>query len=183
MNDADRIREALNVLRSSEHEHTYLGASAAIADLDRLVNERDGATFLKDCAENALRKEQLARGAAEAALRDAQTERDRWRAVACNVKDGTAAAEAQVQQLKDAITEYLSSETAGGDPIGPQWYIDCNERTKGKHYPGKARLARAALADIRQCYDNVHVFADIGDDCQCGKETWPSPSFPDKETP
>jgi len=107
--------------------------------------------------------------AAEAALRDAQTERDeardkvlthteallaltgerdRWRAVACNVKDGTAAAEAQVQQLKDAITEYLSSETAGGDPIGPQWYIDCNERTKGKHYPGKARLARAALADV-----------------------------------
>ena len=106
---------------------------------------------------------------AEAALRDAQTERDeardkvlthteallaltgerdRWRAVACNVKDGTAAAEAQVQQLKDAITEYLSSETAGGDPIGPQWYIDCNERTKGKHYPGKARLARAALADV-----------------------------------
>ena len=35
---------------------------------------------------------------------------------------------------------------------------------------------------VRQCYDNVHVFADIGD-CQCGKETWTSPSFPDKETP
>ncbi len=55
------------------------------------------------------------------------------------------AAEAEAATLKEAIVEYLTSETAGGDPIGPQWYIDCNERTKGKHYPSKARLARAAL--------------------------------------
>lgn len=58
-----------------------------------------------------------------------------------------AEAEVRVTELNAAIIEYLSSETAGGDPIGPQWYIDCNERTKGKNYPGKARLARAALAE------------------------------------
>ncbi len=50
---------------------------------------------------------------------------------------------ARVTELEAAITEYLSDGTAGGDPIGPQWYIDCNERTKGTNYPGKARLARA----------------------------------------
>ena len=62
-------------------------------------------------------------------------------------KSKAKAAEAERDRLREAITEYLSSETAGGDPIGPQWYIDCNERTKGKNYPGKARLARAALAN------------------------------------
>ena len=133
MNDADinTIREALeDALRTYPNTEDL---TLAIAALDRLVNERDEA-----------RNKVLTHTEALLAL---TAERDRWRAVACNVKDGTAAAEAQVQQLKDAITEYLSSETAGGDPIGPQWYIDCNERTKGKHYPGKARLARAALAD------------------------------------
>ena len=37
------------------------------------------------------------------ALEAAEKERDRWRAVACNVKDGTAAAEAEVQRLREAL--------------------------------------------------------------------------------
>jgi len=44
-----------------------------------------------------------------AAVRDALdalvAERDRWRAVACNVKDGTAAAEAERDRLREALTE------------------------------------------------------------------------------
>ena len=40
---ADVIREALEVLRGSEPDHTYLGASRAIAALDALVAERDEA--------------------------------------------------------------------------------------------------------------------------------------------
>jgi len=39
-------------------------------------------------------------------LRDElEAERERWRAVACNVKDGTAAAEAERDRLREALTE------------------------------------------------------------------------------
>ena len=121
------------------------GRSAAASSLELVAPGEQGLSYSWDDRDWQLTVE-LQQRRAEAA----EAERDRWRAIACNVKDGTAAAEAQVQQLKAAITEYLSSETAGGDPIGPQWYIDCNERTKGKHYPGKAQLARTALADVKE---------------------------------
>jgi len=34
-------------------------------------------------------------------------ERDRWRAVACNVKDGTQAAEAEVARLREALMPFV----------------------------------------------------------------------------
>lgn len=43
------------------------------------------------------------------------------------------------ERVAEAADEYLA-------PSGAQWYIDCNERTHGKNYPGKASLARVIVA-------------------------------------
>lgn len=59
-----------------------------------------------------------------------------------------AATREALEGLRAAVTEYLSDETAGGDPITPEWYIACNERTGGKNYPGKATLARALAGSV-----------------------------------
>jgi len=55
-------------------------------------------------------------------------ERDRWRAVACNVKDGREAAEAEVKRIKDAA----------------QWLID-NRGHRGEEQAW--RLLEKALTD------------------------------------
>ena len=115
---------------------------------------------------------------AEAALRDAQTERDeardkvlthteallaltgerdRWRAIACNVKDGTAAAEAQVQQLKAALAGVRDRDRVGEVVIGPcfcpDWEVECWDLSSSPdefvHHPVCA-IARAALADLAE---------------------------------
>lgn len=40
----------------------------------------------------------------------AEAERDRWRAVACNVKDGTEAAEARVAALEEAMEQVKAQQ-------------------------------------------------------------------------
>ena len=114
MNDADIVREFFDDAENAEKLHGFvLPMSAPRAALDRLVNERVEA-----------RNKVVTHTEGLLAL---TAERDRWRAIACNVKDGTAAAEARVQQLKAALTRVAAS--------GP-----CSS--------GCADFARAALADL-----------------------------------
>ena len=69
---------------------------------------------------------------AVAALDALVAERDRWRAVACNVKDGTQAAEAEVARLREALRYMADYQMTG------------SERTLHIDFQGIARAALAA---------------------------------------
>ena len=127
MNDADLIKDISGWLadyadygvRATEDQDGFVDGDVddkraeLVAALERMEAKSDAGWEYE-------RKQALRAEAVEA-------ERDRWRAVACNVKDGTAAAEARVQQLKAALTRVAAS--------GP-----CSS--------GCADFARAALADL-----------------------------------
>ena len=89
--DLNTVRDALNRFANPITDE-------ALAALDRIETELSETQTLSYEHYEAYRDEVGLRKAAEA-------ERDRWRAVACNVKDGTQAAEARVTELEAALTK------------------------------------------------------------------------------
>ena len=76
MNDADIVREWLALDPRADWEATPDDFAEAVAALDRLVNDHDDWEKAAKSISGARHRWQKRAEAAEAALRDAQTERD-----------------------------------------------------------------------------------------------------------